>query len=145
MQAFSELPSRQKRVEVMRWVLLVPAAVLAASAVELIVGGVARAAGSGGPVPWDPGSVGFWVRAVPYYVLPQFAFVVAGGRLAPRKQLAVAVLLVLVGGLLSLLKHVVGQHLAGNSVGFVNYAHFGLELSGLVAGAAFLRVRTSGA
>jgi hypothetical protein len=45
----------------------------------------------------------------------------------------------LLGGVLSLLKHVVLQHLAGNSLGPTNYAHFGLEMAGLLAGVVCIR------
>ncbi len=133
MQDFNELSPRQKGIEVVRWLLLVPVALLASIAVMSIIGAGVRAIPASSE-PSKSASISFWARAVPYYVLPEMVFVITGGRIAPRKQLPVVLLLMLLGGVLSLLKHVVIQHLAGNLVGTVNYAHFGLELAGLLAG-----------
>jgi len=121
-----------------RWLLLVPIALLASGAVQLILGvfarGIREAAG-----PLISTSIGFWAIAVPVYVLPEFVFVVTGGWIAPRKQSPVALVLMLVGGVLSLLKHVVLQHLAGTRLGPTNFAHFGLEMAGLLAGVVCIR------
>ncbi|AMV17514.1 hypothetical protein [Planctomyces sp. SH-PL14] len=133
MPAFSELSPRPKRNEIARWLLLVPGAVLASVAVRQTVGAVVRAMRLAGSL--DLGGAGFWLATVSYYALPMFALVVAGGRIAPRRPLAAALVLAGVGGGLSLLKHVVMQHLSGNRVGAINWIHFSLEMTGLVAGA----------
>jgi Na+-driven multidrug efflux pump len=137
-QVFGELSPRQKRIEVVRWLLLVPAALLASSTVTFIIGAFVRVI-RGSSVPLNSSSISFWACAVPFYVLPEFVFVIAGGWIAPRKQLPVALLLMLVGGVLSFLKHVVVQHLAGHSLGPTNYTHFGLEMAGLLAGVVCIR------
>lgn len=132
--AFRELPPRQKRIEVARWLLLLPGAILASIAVRHTVGAGLRALSWAGSQ--ELGGVGFWLVTAAYYVLPMFALVVIGGWIAPRRQLVAALLLALAGGGLSLLKHVVVQHLAGNRVGTTNWGHFGLEATGLLIGAA---------
>ena len=115
-RVFGELSPRQKRIEVVRWFLLVPAACLASSAVTLLIGSVVRAS------------------TVPLYVLPEFVFVFVGGWIAPRKQLVVALVLMVFGGALSVMRHVVLQHLGGRALGPTNYTHCGLEMAGLLAG-----------
>jgi hypothetical protein len=137
-QVFGESPPRQKWIEVLRWLLLVPAAWLASSAVQFIIGAFVRAIRNSS-VPLNSPSISFWASAVPSYVLPEFVFVIAGGWIAPRKRLPVALLLMLVGGVLSVTEHVDLQHLAGNRVGPTNYAHFGLEMAGLLAGVVCIR------
>jgi Na+-driven multidrug efflux pump len=132
-QGFSELSPREKRIEVARWLLLLPAALLASSIVTFIIGTLVHSIGNNS-VPPNSASISFWVIAVPLYVLPEFVFVIAGAWIAPRQRLPVALLLMLLGGVLSLLKHVVLQHLGGTSLGPTNYTHFGLELAGLLAG-----------
>jgi hypothetical protein len=137
-QDFGELSPRQRWIEVVRWLLLVPAACLASSAVTLIIGTLVRAIRNSS-VPLNSHSISFWAGAVPSYVLPEFVFVIAGAWIAPRKQRPVALLLMLLGGVLSVLQHVVLQYLAGNRVGPTNYTHFGLELAGLLAGVLYIR------
>jgi hypothetical protein len=139
-QDFGDLSPRQKRIEVVRWLLLVPAAWFASSTVTFIVGAFVRAIRDSS-VPLNSPSISFWASAVPAYILPEFVFVIAGGWIAPRKQLPVALLLMLLGGVRSLLKHVVLQHLAGNSLGPTNYTHFGLEMTGLLAGVVGIRLK----
>ncbi len=126
------VPSIQKSNSLARWVLLIPAALLASGVVRFIVGGVLRATLSGSTSGSD--SIGEWIRTVLYYVLPCMAFVTVGGLVAPRKQFRVALLLMLFAAAASLLKHIVVQHWAGNPVGSINYIHFCLETAGLVAG-----------
>lgn len=72
------------------------------------------------------------------YMLPQFIFVVAGAKVAPRNQVKTAIALMSVGIAVSLMIHVIGQHLAGNEVGLVNYAHLTCQLSGLLGGLAYV-------
>jgi hypothetical protein len=143
-QVFGELSPRQKRIEIVRWLLLPPVALLASSGVPYLIGALLTAIRKN-PVPLDSGSMSFWALAVPVYILSEFVFVITGGWIAPRKQLLVALLLMLVGGVLSVLKHVVFQHLAGNRVGPTNYADFGLEMAGLIAGVVWIHRRVAGA
>jgi hypothetical protein len=65
-------------------------------------------------------------------------FVIGGALTAPRHRAATAILLAVIGVLLSLLIHVVGQHLAGNRVGSINYVQFLAESMGLLSGLAFV-------
>ena len=142
MQVFGELSPREKRIEVVRWLLLLPAALLASVIVTFIIGTLVRSIGNNS-VPLNSSSISFWASAVPLYVLPEFVFVIVGGWIAPRKRLPVALLLMLLGGVLSLLRHVVLQHHAGTSLGPTNYTHFGLEIAGLLAGVVCIwRVKT---
>jgi hypothetical protein len=136
-QAFGELSPWQKWIEVVRWLLLVPAAWLASSTVAFLVGTVVRVIRNSS-VPLNSPSISFWASAVPAYVLPEFVFVIVGAWIAPRKPLPVALLLLLLGGVLSVMQHVVLQHLAGNRVGPTNYTHFGLEMAGLLAGVVYV-------
>jgi Na+-driven multidrug efflux pump len=139
-QVFGELSPRQKRIEVVRWLLLVPAAWLASSIVTFIIGAFLRVIRSSS-VPLNSSSISFWASAVLSYVLPDIVFVIVGAWIAPRKQLPVALLLMLLGGVLSLMMHVVLQHLAGNRVGPTNYTHFGLEMAGLLVGVVCIRLK----
>jgi hypothetical protein len=139
-QAFGELSPRQKRIEVARWIVLVPAALVASIAAEHILGALVQAIrGITGPT--SSTAIGFWALVAPCYVLPKFVLVLTGGWIAPRKQLAVALLIALVGTILSLLQHVILQHFAGNHPGPTNYTHFALETAGLLAGVVFIHRR----
>ncbi|MSR56636.1 MAG: hypothetical protein EXS05_03050 [Planctomycetaceae bacterium] len=58
--------------------------------------------------------------------------------MAPRRQMATAIVLTVLGLFVSLMTHVVGQHLAGNHVGIVNYTHLFAESAGVLGGAAYI-------
>jgi hypothetical protein len=139
---FHEVSPRQKSIAAVRWLLLLPAAWLASIAAQVVGAFLHALRGSAGTP--SSSSIGFWASAVLAYCLPELVFVIAGGWIAPRKKLPVALLLTLLGGVLSLLNHIVLQHLAGRSLGPTNYTHFGLEMAGLLAGVGCIwRLRVS--
>jgi hypothetical protein len=138
MNPFSQLSRRAKLIEVLRWLGVLPAALLG----ELVVRhgiGVAFAAvhmvSYGARENVSGLNAGHFLRIVFYYVVPRSAFVIAGAKIAPRFQLATAIALTGLGVFLSLMTHVVVQHVAGNRVGVTNYAHFIAESAGLAVGA----------
>ena len=131
MRSFSELSSREKRMEIVRWLCVLPAAVLADFAVSFVVGTIVR---SGGLKIRGESSIAYWFVLVLTYGSPKAAFVAAGAKTAPRRPVAIAVVLTVIGFCLSLMTHVVGQHLAGNRVGATNYAHLFAETAGLICG-----------
>ena len=139
MKRFSELASDAKLIEVLRWVCVLPAAVLGAFVVQYIVHAVVQIADYGG---WDlrDSSLGYALRVFIYYVLRKAAFVIAGAKMAPRHQVATAIVLAVLGILSSLMIHIAGQHLVGNYVGLVNYTHFLAESAGALGGAAGIAV-----
>ena len=126
MRSFFEGARRDQLLEVIRWLCLLPVAWLAEMAVQLVGGGLSLAIGD---ETWRLGS-----RLMLAYVLPKLAFVLVGGKIAPRWPGAVAAGLAVVTVLLSLVIHVAGQYAAGNRVGIVNYLHFGAETLGAVGG-----------
>jgi hypothetical protein len=141
MKPFSELSRRAKLIEVLRWLGVLPAALLADFAVLRIVGAVFAVAHLVGSGRWGtPGDSGiaYPLSVLLYYVPRQLAFVVAGAKVAPRHQTATAIVLTGLGIFVSLMTHVVGQHLAGNRVGTTNYTHFLAESAGLLSGAGCL-------
>ena len=138
MNPFFELTARDKLIEVLRWLGVLPAAFLGDTAVQFLFGGVVQLAGIGvgGPL----GDLGFAhaLRVFLYYVPHKAVFVVAGAKIAPRYQWRTAIGLAGLGLLLSLMTHVVGQYVRGNSLGSTNYIHLLAETAGLVAGAAYI-------
>lgn len=139
MSSASESPHRSKRSEILRWLCVLPAAILAQLAVRYAVGVVAQSAGWRTDNDLSPSSLVLLFLA---YALPAVAFVIAGAKTAPRYVMATSIGLALLGLLLSLMTHLVGQHLAGNRVGIVNYMHFFAESAGFLAGATVLALGT---
>jgi hypothetical protein len=117
---------RTKLIEAIRWLCVLPAAALGSVAVQLLLAVLAQVAGPDG-----------W-RMFLYYVVREAAFVMAGALMAPRRRTATAIVLAVLAIAASLLKHILGQYLAGNHVGSVNYLHFCLESAGAVIGVAFV-------
>ena len=102
---------------------LLPAAAFGSLAVELALRTVSGLA--------EP------LRLAPYVLCPAVV-VVIGTLVAPRHQVATAVMVAVVSCLLSLFKHVAGPQLGGNRVVTTNYVHAGLELAGALAGMALM-------
>ena len=136
MKRFSQLASSEKRIELLRWLCVLPAGVLAEIVMRYLAGVVGQIAAYGGWSIRGEANTAFFLGLVLFYVLPKSAFVIAGAKTAPRRRMAPAIVLAVLGIGVSLLTHVVGQHLAGNRVGTVNYAHAAAESTGLLAGAA---------
>ena len=126
MTPFRKLAPLDKATEVARWIAVLPAAALRSFTVDFVLGLVSGIAQS------------LWFLP---YLLSRAAFVATGGAVAPRHRTATAVTLTIISAALSLLKHVVGQHLVGNRVGTTNYLHAGLELAGALAGLVLIVMR----
>jgi len=138
MKPFYELTRRRKVGEVLRWLCVLPAAVLGRIVAQFILGAVVQVARYGG---WDnlgDSRIAYWLGVFLYYVPPELVFVIAGAMMSPRYQKTTATGLAVLAIFLSLMTHVVGQHLAGNHVGLVNYTHFVAESAGALGGAAFI-------
>jgi hypothetical protein len=136
MTPFSESTRHEKLIEVSRWICVLPAAVLGNIVAQFVVGVVVQIAGHG---EWDilgDSSVAYYLRFILYYMPRKMAFVLAGAKMAPRHQMTTGIFLAMLGILLSLITHVLGQHLVGNHVGLVNFTHFFAESTGALGGTA---------
>jgi len=138
MKPISELTGRRRLIEVIRWLCVLPAAVLGDIAAEFVVETVAQIATYGGWGTLGDSSIAYSLRLLLFYVLPKSAFVMAGAKMAPRYQRATAVVLTFLGLLFSLMTHVIVQHLDGKRVGIVNYTHVLAESAGMLGGAAYI-------
>jgi hypothetical protein len=131
---FTELSRKEKAVELLRWLAVMPAAWLGYRAVELVAGLVMLLARQ---VAWiTPGAPDllYYVQLVVFYAPKHAAFVVVGAKIAPRSRLATAAVLAAAAILLSLMRHILVQQ----NRGFINYTHFALETVGALAGAAYV-------
>ena len=138
MKPFSESTGRQRLIEALRWLCVLPAAVLGHIALEFVVGAAWQIGRSGGwAIPGDSNSA-YYLMMFLHLVPPKSAFVIAGARMAPRYQRATAIVLTLLGFLFSLMTHVISQHQAGRRVGITNYTHLFVEFAGAVGGAAYI-------
>ena len=132
MKSFSELTRKEKVVELLRWIIVPPAAVLGVLAVRIIAGVVKPPA-----VAQPPGSSPMPAPDFRFFLLPIFsilmgaAFVIAGAKTAPRGRLATAIVLAGLWSLEALMSHVLMQP----SRGIRNYTDFIVEAVG-AAGAA---------
>jgi hypothetical protein len=137
----SAQPTGGKRSEVLWWLAVLPAALLASMAVRLLLGVGVQAARSGGWEIFGDSGVGYWPKMFLFYVPQPAAFVLAGALVAPRYKRATAIVLATLGILGSLLIHIAGQHLVGNKVGHINYTHFLFESAGFSVAAVGLCLR----
>lgn len=136
MKPFRELTGQQKAVELLRWLAVLPAAVIGSYIVRFVVGIAGALAVKIG---WlNPGSAGiaYYLFSFLYYVPKETAFVIAGTTMAPRFRRVTAFLLAAVAIFCSLIIHVLGQ----NHPGSVNHMHWTLESGGAVIGAAYVFV-----
>jgi hypothetical protein len=140
MKPFSELTNRERSIEVLRWLGVLPAAVLAHFAARFALGSVVLLA-SHAAWGFDDSTIAYYLKVILYYLPPKSAFVIAGAKMAPRHQRATTIALTVVGVIFSLMTHVVGQHLAGNRVGIVNYTHFVAESAGVLVGAGYILLK----
>ena len=141
MKPFPELTVGEKRIEILRWLCVLPAALLGGLVVQFTLRAVLQITRSAGLGVQGDSTIGYAITLIFGYVLPKSAFVIAGAKTAPRHQTATSIALAVVGVALSLMTHVVGQHLAGNRVGSVHFIHAVSESAGLLVGAAFILVR----
>ena len=138
MKPFTELTGRGRLIEVLRWLCVLPAAVLGEIALEFVVAAAVQIAVYGGWGILGDSNIAYFLRMFLFHVLPKSVFVIAGTKMAPRYQGVTAIVLTLLGFLFSLLTHVISQHLAGRRVGIVNYTHLFAESAGMVGGAAYI-------
>lgn len=138
MKTFSELTGRGRLVEVLRWLCVLPAAVLGHVALEFIIEAAVQIASFGGWGVFGDSTIAYLLRLFLFHVSPKAAFVIAGAKTAPRYQRATAIVLTVLGFLFSLLTHVISQHRAGRRVGITNYTHLLAECAGLLVAAAYI-------
>lgn len=98
---------------ILRWIAVLPTALTAAYALQMLTLPLLRALSGGFPLIDG-------LRIALYHSIWPMAFVLAGAILAPSRRLATAVVLMVLGILLSLQIHIVGQFVAGNRVGVTN-------------------------
>ena len=138
----SDVTDSGKLVDVLRWLCVLPAAVLGAVAVQFMVRGLVQVVDY---VRWEffgNSTIAYSLRLFFFYVPHKSAFVIAGAKMAPRQQMATAIALTLLAMNLSLVVHVVGQYLVGNNVGLVNFTHLSAESVGALAGAGCILLWT---
>jgi len=140
MRTFAESTALQKGVEVLRWLCVLPAALLG----QLVLDFLAAAAFSFArdlvlAIPDDSATASFALairggsavmtacRLLLSYMTPKTAFTLVGGKMAPRYQVITAILLTLLGFLRSAWIH-----------GPTNYVHVAAETAGLVLGTLFV-------
>ena len=115
----------------LRWLLVLPAAILALYVAHIVIGMAAwLVLGSGSNS--TPSTVIYYVQLLFYYAPKEAAFVIAGASVAPRGKGATAIVLAALAALMSLMVHLLGPH----SVGVVNYTHFIAESAGTIFGVA---------
>ena len=117
-----------------RWLLVLPAALLARFAVHYAVAVFIRL--TGGNVVGTASLLPDALRGFLGYVAASAVLVIAGALTAPRRQSLVASILAGLFLVLSAFRHIIVQYAVGNSVGAANFTHFGLEGLGLLGGAA---------
>lgn len=142
MEPFSQATRNEKLVMGLRWAGVLPAAVLGGFVVRMVVGAIVQVTGLGAGGALGDSNAAYWIRLLLYFGTREAAFVIAGTKMAPRRQATVSIVLAIIGVLVALMTHVVGQHLAGNRVGSVNYTHFLAESAGALGGSAFVLWRS---
>ena len=141
MEPNNDQASRWQINEVLRWLCVLPAAFLGGMLARFILRIVFQIARFGG---WDTvghSSIAEWFFVFLSYVPGPLAFVVGGAMTSPRYQRTTAVGLAVFGILLSLTIHLVGQYLAGNHIGPINFFHFSAESAGCFGGATCIFYR----
>ncbi len=121
-----------KSVESLRWIGVVPAAVLGGMAAQFATGRVGAWLRSG--LGMESGSSGAFAVQLILFALTAGAFVLAGGFMAPHRQARTAFLLAIAAMGFSLLKHVLLQ----SHPGWVNYCHLAAETFGSLAAAGWV-------
>ena len=127
-------PVKQKVIRWLRWVCVLPAAVVGSLAAQFIAGMLGRLAVSAWESPAESTFVSYLLLLL--HIPKEAGFVVAGAKLAPRGRLRTAIVLAVVRVLLSLIVHIVGQ----TRPGVVNYTHFAVESTGSALGLAYILV-----
>ena len=121
---------REMPVELLRWICVLPAAVMGGIAARYLGSIVGRFAiyGSG-----SESNFAFSIQLLAYAIAAA-AFVLAGAFTAPRNRRTTALVLAIAATLLSLLSHVLSQRHPGT----VNYLHVAAETAGAALAIAYL-------
>jgi hypothetical protein len=133
MRPFSALTAREKASEVLRWICVLPAAVLggfAASYISYFVGRLTD-------YRWGARAelnFAYDLLLLIHYIPKEAAFVIAGANTAPRSRLATTVVLIIAKIIILFIVHVVGQI----NTAAVNYLHFAAESGGAALGLAYI-------
>ncbi len=123
---------REKSVELLRWLCVLPAAVTGGIAARYL----GSFAGHFAIHVWGAESqstFGFSIQLLAY-ALAAAAFVLAGAFTAPRNRRMTAVILAIAGAILSLLTHVLSQRHPGTT----NYLHLAAESAGAALAVAYV-------
>ena len=135
----SSIPKSNKAIEVLRWIGVLPAAVLGGYVGQFVVaitlGAAIRLAEHGGLIALSPTSLILLTTLIVQFPT-RVGFVIAGATMAPRYRGLTALVLALAGILLSLTTHIVMQAVAGHQLGLANYAHAGGDFLGAIVGVA---------
>lgn len=129
---------RVRPIELLRWICVLPAAGVGGAAVQSLGRNVNRFVLSG----WGAqsgSSVPFSLQLC-VYAFSAAAFVLAGGWMAPRCRVQTALVMAILGTVLSLLKHILLQA----HPGVVNYLHLSAETLGGVVAAVWMFSRKRG-
>ncbi len=121
-------PPRNRAWQVLRFVCVLPAALIFAAA-AFYAGGLAGALVTALFGATSP-SIVYAIRLVLYYMPKNAAFVLAGAITAPRYRVTIALVLAALAIGVALIVHVLGQQ----SPGVVNYTHFAAETAGAALG-----------
>jgi len=136
MKSFSELTGKEKAVELLRWILVPPAAGLAVFALQFVARFV-----------WPPayaqlpGTAAMPVSDFHRFILPRIfgmlmaaAFVIAGAKMAPRSRLVAAIALAILWTGYCFMNHVL-VHLGR---GTPHYLDFALAIAAAAGGVAYI-------
>ncbi|MBI2826112.1 MAG: hypothetical protein HYX69_15645 [Planctomycetia bacterium] len=130
MSTFSELTNREKTVELVRWMCVLPAVAVGGLAAQYASGVLYRLAVQG----WGAAAesnVTLSLQVV-LRLLVETAAILAGAWVAPRNRLATALVLAVGGAILALFTHVLSQ----SHRGATNYLHFAAEAGGAAVAVA---------
>src|SRR5919112_3287329 len=112
---------REKVIRWLRWVCVLPAAVVGSLAAQFIAGMLGRLAVTAWGNPAESAFASYLLLRL--HIPKEAGFVAAGAKMAPRGRLRTAIVLAVVRVLLSLIVHIIGQ----THPGVVNYTHFAVE------------------
>jgi hypothetical protein len=123
---------REKPVKLLRWICVLPGAVIGGIAARYLGSIVGRFANYGW-VAESQSNFAFSIQLLAYAIAAA-AFVLAGAFTAPRNRSITALVLAIAGTLLSLLTHVLSQRHPGT----VNYLHLAAETAGAALTVAYV-------
>lgn len=120
----------QSTTTILRWLAVIPVAILAGCVVHFLLGTVCAIAAQ-----FLSTSVTHYLRLLLCYAPKNAAFVFAGATLSPR-PVPTAIVLATAAIVISLLTHIISQR----TVGLTNYLHFAAETVGALLGVVAIYV-----